>query len=91
MQSVLQGNLASGLSATSGFHSEEPNAVPQDHDGVCMKGARPLYLSFNFLFLGSDTLTPANSVPSGDTRVTYRGKYGTPPFCILRVVIWNIC
>lgn len=33
MQHILQKGLSAGLSATSGFHSKKPTAVPEDHDG----------------------------------------------------------
>lgn len=32
MQHALQAGLASGLSATSGFHSSKPNPIPEGHD-----------------------------------------------------------
>ncbi|EMC93828.1 hypothetical protein BAUCODRAFT_36288 [Baudoinia panamericana UAMH 10762] len=34
MQKVLQTGLASGLSATSGIHSNKPNPMPDDHDNT---------------------------------------------------------
>jgi len=34
MQHVLQTALSAGLSATSGFHSDKPPAMPKDHDDL---------------------------------------------------------
>lgn len=33
-QKVLQAGLASGMSAVSGFHSDKPQKLPEDHDGL---------------------------------------------------------
>ncbi|KAK3670745.1 hypothetical protein LTR78_009437 [Recurvomyces mirabilis] len=34
MQHVLQAGLSAGMSATSGFHSSKPNAMPKDHNNA---------------------------------------------------------
>ncbi|KAK3710956.1 hypothetical protein LTR37_009977 [Vermiconidia calcicola] len=69
MQHVLQAGLSSGMSAVSGIHTGD-HAKPN-----------PVNPSFN----GLANVMPEDWIPTGDTKVRYKGKNGdiyAPPFSI---------
>lgn len=73
MQHVLQTGLSSGMSAVSGIHSGQHNK------------SKPVDPSFD----GLAAVMPQDWVPTGDTRVTYKGKNGDVHASTLCIGAWS--